>query len=88
MTFHKTIFIRCRFLLELESVCVERDSILKDDDLSSEDKEEKLSLLGVHGMLIKDLSLTMTYTPASVIHEYSHVPLCDNGENIEVMCFL
>ncbi|XP_077299031.1 ubiquitin fusion-degradation 4-like isoform X2 [Arctopsyche grandis] len=76
--------IRHKFLLELESVCVERDSILKDDDLSSEEKEEKLSLLGVHGMLIKDLSLTMTYTPASVIHEYSHVPLCDNGENIEV----
>lgn len=74
--------------MELESICYERDNIVRDENLSQEDKQEKLSSLQIQGVSIEDLSLTMTYNPASSIHEYSQVPLCENGESIEVSCII
>lgn len=65
-------------------MCTEGEVISNSGDYSDEDKEEKLSHLGLHGVSIKDLVLTMVYTPGSSIHNYSHVPLCEDGENIEV----
>lgn len=76
-----------RFLNELETVCIEAENIKNSVDFTENEKSQKLSELGLHGVAIDDLALTMTFAPSSTIHQYDQISLCEDGENIEVRFF-
>jgi len=75
---------RGKVLMQLQELCAAKLAIMVDDDLSEDEKAEKVNGLKLDGADIHDLGLTFHYSPSSAVYQYESVELKSGGEDEEV----
>lgn len=63
----------------------EYDEIMKDSSLDEDEKTRRAAELTVEGATFEQLALTMTHVAPLADPAAALQPLCDSGENIEVL---
>lgn len=79
---------RAEFIRELQEVVAQKQQIEQSNDLSPDEKLEKINelrLITKSGpVAIEDLALTFTFLPSSKKHGFESADLLPNGGNIDV----
>lgn len=74
-----------RFLQKVLAAADEYDALMRDDSLDAAERERRAGEITVDGATFEELALTMTYVASNADPAVSVQPLCDSGENIEVI---
>jgi len=63
----------------LQQLALDKQTILADDNLDEDSKAEKVNSLGLDGVTVEELGMTMQYSPSSSLYQYSVVDLKPGG---------